>query len=199
MWLQTTRVNLSYDLNGPARYMIYKITNLINGKIYIGKTINLERRWYYHCWNAQHGKSTRLYIAMRKHGIENFAIEKINDGYDKEEILAIQEHAPDYNMTKGGDGGNTSNSPNFKRAMFMRDFHGKNNPNYGKRGKDNPKYGKKYGKKPNISNAKKKVLKCSNGNIFKGFEEMWKYYGVRSYFSLRKKGITWSEVKYDKN
>jgi len=177
--------------------MIYKITNLINGKTYIGKTTNLEARWTLHKWAARSGKKNRLYVAMRKYGIENFTIEKIGEGYDIEEVIAINEHAPDYNMTAGGTGGDTSSSPNYQNAMRMRDYNGKNNPNYGKRGNKNPKYGKKYGKKPNISNAKKKLLRCSNGNIFRGFEEMWKFYNVKSYFSLKKKGITYCEVHND--
>ena len=56
---------------------IYKITNDINGKIYIGKTLNsLEHRF------NEHKRASRkkccenrpLYSAMRKYGVENFSI-----------------------------------------------------------------------------------------------------------------------------
>lgn len=51
---------------------IYKITNNINGKIYIGKTIRSpETRWNEHIRNAlfeQDRYNTPLYSAMRKYG-----------------------------------------------------------------------------------------------------------------------------------
>lgn len=57
---------------------IYKITNKKNGKIYIGQSINIERRWKEHKKNAITGNEpSRLYDAMRKDGIELFEIEII--------------------------------------------------------------------------------------------------------------------------
>lgn len=45
---------------------IYKITNDINDKIYIGKTINtLKERWTQHL-NSINKKRTHLYLAMKK-------------------------------------------------------------------------------------------------------------------------------------
>lgn len=124
--------------------MIYLITNNINGKRYIGKTLkSLEERWYQHCKNAEYGSETYLYRSMRKYGSENFKIEYLQDGLDEEEILCIEQFLPEYNLTKGGTGGDTSKSPNFRKAMIERDNSGSNNPMFGKRGTDNPNYGKK--------------------------------------------------------
>jgi group I intron endonuclease len=62
--------------------LIYKITNLINNKIYIGKTIRtVELRWQEHIRDSKTGK-TPLYLAMQKYGINNFKIEIINDNID---------------------------------------------------------------------------------------------------------------------
>ena len=33
---------------------IYKIENLINGKIYIGQSIHIERRWNEHCQTSSY-------------------------------------------------------------------------------------------------------------------------------------------------
>ena len=123
--------------------MIYLITNTITGDRYIGKTARtVEDRWYQHKKNAEYGRDTYLYRAMRKYGADNFTIEHLSDGLDEEEILLIESMRPEYNMTRGGDGGDTSSSPNYKHAMAKRDMSGEKNPMYGKRGKDNPNYGK---------------------------------------------------------
>lgn len=123
--------------------MIYIITNNLNGKRYIGKTTQpLEKRWYQHCKNAEYGKDTYLYKAMRKYGADCFTCEYLADGLDDEEVLLIEKLSPEYNMTSGGDGGDTSFSPNYKTALSRRNYKGNNNPNYGKRGTDSPNYGK---------------------------------------------------------
>ncbi len=123
--------------------MIYLITNTINGKRYIGKTTQpLDKRWYQHCKNAEYGGDTYLYKAIRKYGAASFRCEYLADGLDEEEILLIEQLKPEYNMTLGGDGGDTSSSLNYKTALSRRNYKGQNNPNYGKRGIDSPNYGK---------------------------------------------------------
>ena len=55
---------------------IYKITNLINGKIYIGQSRCIYRRWVSHRRAAKdNSNQTLLYKAMRKYGLENFLFE----------------------------------------------------------------------------------------------------------------------------
>lgn len=123
--------------------MIYLVTNTINGKRYIGKTTQtLERRWYQHCKNAEYGHNTYLYKAIRKYGKDSFTVERLCDGLDEEEVKLIADVKPEYNMTSGGDGGDTSQTPNYIQAMMQRDVSGTNNPNYGKRGIASPNYGK---------------------------------------------------------
>ena len=99
--------------------IIYKITNKINSKIYIGKTTKtLEERFLKHKYNHK-TQNTYLYKAMRKYGIENFVIEvlEITTHLDEREKYWISTMKPQYNMTAGGEGGNTSSSPNFISAM----------------------------------------------------------------------------------
>lgn len=179
--------------------MIYKITNKITKDIYVGYSFNYLKRWYFHKRNARLGVNTFLYKAIRKYGIENFEIELLencdNILNEEREKYWIELLKPRYNMTNGGDGGRTADSPNYKKGMkSRRDYSGENNPNFGKRGILSPNYGKKYGTNSKISNAKKKILRCSNGNIFLGFDAMFNFYNVRSYYSLKKIGIDWSEV-----
>lgn len=65
---------------------IYKITNLINNKIYIGQTINpISQRWSAHKSHAKNGSTHKLGRAIRKYGEENFKIELISQ-YPMEEL-----------------------------------------------------------------------------------------------------------------
>lgn len=59
---------------------VYTIKNLVNDKMYVGQTvqINAKMRWYSHCNMAQKGKKSYLYDSMRKHGIENFLWEVVD-------------------------------------------------------------------------------------------------------------------------
>lgn len=91
---------------------IYKITNDINQKIYIGKTEkSLEKRFHEHYKDAYDKiKEHRpLYAAIRKYGIEHFHIELIEETFIPEEreiywIEYYQSFKNGYNATRGGDG-----------------------------------------------------------------------------------------------
>ena len=61
---------------------IYKLTNNVNGKIYVGQTKQtLEERFNSHIYdmNREKFKHRPIYLAMKKYGVENFSIEKIED------------------------------------------------------------------------------------------------------------------------
>lgn len=122
--------------------IIYQITNVVNSKIYIGKTDKtIQERFQRHCYNHK-TQNTYLYKAMRKYGIDKFTIEileETNNGSERE-IYWIQELKPQYNMTLGGDGGDTSNSPNYKLGMSKRNTSGSNNSMYGRKRTDTAKY-----------------------------------------------------------
>lgn len=61
--------------------VIYKITNKINGKIYIGSTIKpFNRRWNEHVHHARQNTGTVFHKALMKYGFKNF---------DKEIILTV--------------------------------------------------------------------------------------------------------------
>ena len=105
--------------------IIYLITNQVNGKTYVGKTSkSIEARFKSHKFNAiKRSLNTYLYKSIRKYGIENFTIESIEevplDLLNEREIFWIANLSPAYNMTKGGDGGDMSSSPNFKKSMIL--------------------------------------------------------------------------------
>ena len=62
---------------------IYKITNLINGKVYIGQSIDIKRRWGEEKNGSKNPNSNAydypLQRGFRKYGIENFSFEVIEE------------------------------------------------------------------------------------------------------------------------
>lgn len=94
---------------------IYKITNNINGKIYIGKTnFTIEKRWKEHCndFKKETLQKRPLYSAMKKYGIENFSVEEVEylgtpleaEEREKYWIEYYGSFKYGYNATRGGDG-----------------------------------------------------------------------------------------------
>lgn len=93
---------------------IYKITNLINGKSYVGKTLStIDERWKEHCRAVQRKRCEKrpLYSAMNKYGINNFKIEQIekcnDDIVNEREVYWIEYFGTfknGYNATIGGGG-----------------------------------------------------------------------------------------------
>ena len=62
---------------------IYQITNNINGKIYVGKTVknNIQERWEEHLKDYKKPRCEKrpLYDAMNKYGSENFSIKELEE------------------------------------------------------------------------------------------------------------------------
>ena len=101
---------------------IYKITNTVNGHMYVGKTTKtIEQRWEEHQKKAKQHPNRYLYDAMNCYGYDNFLIEVVeeccNEVLDEREqywIAQFDTLIPNgYNMTMGGEGGDTwSKNPN---------------------------------------------------------------------------------------
>ena len=102
--------------------LIYKITNKLNGKVYIGqttKTLDIRRKG--HIQAAKDGINHHLYNAMNKYGIENFEFEEVCKANSKSElnyleakyIIEYDSVRNGYNMGYGGDN-NVMDSPIVK-------------------------------------------------------------------------------------
>jgi group I intron endonuclease len=113
--------------------VIYKTTNLVNGKFYIGKDAKNKTDYL--------GSGIILKYAIEKYGEENFTKQilqecKTQNELNDAEIYWIEFYnATDkkigYNIALGGAGGDTySNNPNLD--IIKLKFAGENNPFYGK-------------------------------------------------------------------
>lgn len=58
-------------------HYIYKITNITNNKVYIGQTVNPNRRWKDHQWLSKNKQEQYIHRAMAKYRIESFTFEVI--------------------------------------------------------------------------------------------------------------------------
>lgn len=91
---------------------IYKITNTINNKVYIGQTIqNVRKRWYDHISQAKNSKKPgHFQRAILKYGKEVFKVETLErdihrdelDEKEQEYITKFDSYNTGYNSTTGG-------------------------------------------------------------------------------------------------
>ena len=81
---------------------VYKITNKRNGKVYIGQSSDVIKRWNGHIYSTKNKKLQSydypLYKEIRKYGIDNFEVRLIEEIENKEDmILAEQKYIDKYN------------------------------------------------------------------------------------------------------
>ena len=100
---------------------IYKITNNINNKSYIGQGVNIRNRVLYHVRCSNSGSKLKIHAAIRKHKIDNFTVEIlcIVNIFNRDNFIIVKElnvleclyievfnsFGGGYNSTPGGDSG----------------------------------------------------------------------------------------------
>lgn len=131
---------------------VYKITNSVNGKFYIGSSNNIEHRWDCHKRNLNNKRhdNQKFQHAWNKYGGDKFQIDIIEEVEPIEQLLLEKEQYHldlwkpynrkiGYNIcctAKGGD--NITNNPNRLEFLeTMREISmGEKNPMYGKKHKE---------------------------------------------------------------
>lgn len=141
---------------------IYKITNKIDNKCYIGQSTNLKSRIKSHKSMLKHNNERNILLkrATEKYGYKNFEIEIIKYCIEEEldyyELYFIQYYSS-YKRNKGYNielGGNQNKHLSKKQIEKMR------NTKKGKlMGKENPFYGRKH-----TEESKKKISEANKGN-----------------------------------
>lgn len=168
-------------------YSIYRITNIINNKIYIGFTSqNPTSRFNQHCLTKEpkYQKRSPLSSAILKYGKEFFIFDILYQSSDYTHTVEIEsKFIEDYNSltnTQGGHGYNVDKGGfAHRRSKETIEKHrakvlgvkkskehaenikkattGSGNPMYGKYGKDNPRYGMKHSEE-----SKNKISEARN-------------------------------------
>ena len=151
---------------------IYKITNDINNKIYIGKTINsVEDRFKRHIQDAMSNRlDTHFARAIREYGPEHFHVTSIDmasneSELDQKEQYWIQyynSYNDGYNSTLGGEGGNTYIGKTTKEMNEI---------------KQKIRESKIGGKNPNARKIKIKNVNTNEELFFDSAADVKKYFG----------------------
>jgi group I intron endonuclease len=164
--------------------------NLINGKIYIGQTIDLQFRWKRHLKTSDNPTSKNyqlIHKAINKYGKENFIFTPIQTFFNYKEVLNAEKYWISfyktnvgkhsnkfgYNLTDGGEGlfGYTM-SKKHKQNLSKARFGLKVNPKFNlirsiaTTGAGNPIYGKHHTndaiKKISTTRKSKRIARGSN-------------------------------------
>jgi group I intron endonuclease len=166
---------------------VYKIENLVNGKIYIGQTVRSSRiretEHFYRLSRKIHN-NPHLQNAFNKYGESNFIFAVLNYDDSKEVLDKLEDDYIEYyeslNPEKGYNlrtGGKTGKLSEMTRKRMSEARKGEKNPMYGKklspevckkigqakRGENNPFYGKK---RP--LHTRKKMSKSQEGRALFG-------------------------------
>lgn len=100
------------ESNSERIIYLYCITNLINNKVYIGQTLQPNKRWHQHKRDAKHPRFP-FHFAIQKYGCKNFKFEVIacckgQDNANRAETVLVEqynsfvENNQGYNATYGG-------------------------------------------------------------------------------------------------
>ena len=107
---------------------IYKITNKLNGKVYIGQSIDIDTRWRQHI-NAK--DNFAIHNAIKKYGKENFKFEvllecpaEMLNVWERDMIALYNCMSPyGYNLTEGGEGHHLSEETRLKMSNTRKGKH----------------------------------------------------------------------------
>ncbi len=175
---------------------IYKITNKINGKIYIGQTIRpIEQRFKRHINDATNNiVDTHFSRAIRKYGKENFYIECIDTANTQEQLTQKEQYwIKKYNSTNVNIGYNETdaiykcggNTYKSKTEVELKDIKAKLRKS-----------------KLGTNNNNAKAVKCFNVNtheelVFDTVEDCKKYFNEKHhrFITIRTSGNSISLYK----
>lgn len=108
---------------------VYLVSNLKNGKRYVGKADDIDTRWNAHLRSARRNEAGPLYRAIRKYGEPNFAIHELEEqinaasAYQAETawIRLLREAGFElYNLNDGGLGGSNPSPETLEKMSTVK-------------------------------------------------------------------------------
>lgn len=132
VWVGAVLLRRSRPIVISMPYLIYIVTNTVNGKRYVGlTTLTVQTRWKQHCAAARRKRPLAPFgAAIRKYGPDAFDVAEFACAFDRpglsdlEQIVIAQEGTKNrtsgYNATLGGDGGiGAERSDEFKKRLSI--------------------------------------------------------------------------------
>lgn len=130
-------------MGADMSHVVYKATNKVNGKVYVGKTNNLARRKVEHLCKSRCKGSAHFHRALNKYGLDNFVFEILEEhesgesAYEAETrfIAAFQSSNKrvGYNMTPGGEGlREVTPQERQRRSLLAKSWTGPRNHFFGR-------------------------------------------------------------------
>lgn len=170
--------------------IIYKITNIKTGMIYIGQTtMSIRDRWRLHC--SENSTCGLLRDAIRQYGKDSFVMEQVDTGHSRDELNQKEKAwiakensiSPNgYNIDSGGYYVEYTGESRQKMSANHADVSGTNNPMYGLHHKEETRQliakrlrGKYIGKDSSFHKA---VINLDTGEKFDTATEAARKYGV---------------------
>lgn len=198
---------------------IYQILNIITNKSYVGKSSNYKNRFIRHKRNAKNKINRRLYDSINFHGESNFILILLEDLGECESnivnereiywISKLNTLIPyGYNMTIGGDGGNTlyNWTDEEKKELWQRQSEkriGLKHTNLTKKIISDSKVNKPLSSshKERISNTLKKKyasgeLTVNTPNLYGANHPGWVYIDIDDVLDKIKNGYTLKYISY---
>jgi len=196
-------------------HSIYKITNTINSKIYIGQSVNPKERFARHKRIAKTKGREFCYLqaSIAKHGEENFTIEIIDQCNGQKEAndreiywIAFYDSTnreKGMNLTKGGGGAAGVSPSEETRKKISKSNTGKKASEETKRKKSEAELGSKnhfYGKH-HSKETKKKLSELNKGRLGKRGESCTTsklkekdIIEIRKLYSNGESGLTYKDI-----
>lgn len=118
-WIEAKDLDENDDIVENSTYSIYKITNTINNKSYIGLSKDVSKRWKKHLYSSESKKTSAydsvFYKALRKYDSSSWTLEIIDSARTLEEAKTLEKlyitkyntwsgNQTGYNSTLGGEG-----------------------------------------------------------------------------------------------
>jgi group I intron endonuclease len=107
---------------------VYAATHIDSGRMYVGKSVRVERRWWEHLNSAETGAEGKFHRALKKYGADAFRFEMLEHVADETEMLAAERYwiewydtvATGFNLTPGGDFDGSMLSPESREKIAAK-------------------------------------------------------------------------------
>jgi len=95
VYYKNKMLDLVKRLNASGVQGIYKITNILNEKVYVGQSVDIGNRWKQHAkrgCGAEAPTGSKLYPALLEYGLSNFTFEILQIEPDKKKLNELEQY-----------------------------------------------------------------------------------------------------------